>query len=465
MHKVVVIGAGPGGYVAAIRAAQLGLSTALVDRRASLGGTCLNIGCIPSKALLESSELLARLRRDGAAHGLVAGDIGIDLPAMMKRKEEVVAQLTGGVARIMKARGVTVVRGGARIVAPQKVSVTDAAGREQLVEAESIVVATGSDVQTLPFLRLDGEKVVSSTEALSFARVPGRLLVVGAGAIGLEMGSVWARLGSQVTVVEIMPEVLPGWDGELARGLRRELSRQGIAFELGARVESCDAGGEVVLRGSRAGGAKLELAGDRVLVAVGRRPYTEGLGLEAVGVALEPKGGRIAVDGQFRTGVPGIYAIGDVIRGPMLAHKAEEEGIAVAEIIAGRKARVGYDCIPNVVYTSPEVASVGLSEEQLKDKGVAYRKGSFLLRANGRALALGEPAGFVKVLADAATDRILGVHILGAQASSVIAEAVAVMEFGGSAEDLALTVHAHPTLPEAVREAALAVDRRSLHGL
>ncbi len=465
MHKVVVIGAGVGGYVAAIRAAQLGLSVALVERQARLGGTCLNIGCIPSKALLESSELFARVARDGAAHGVVVGPIRVDLAAMMKRKEQVVAQLTGGVAQIMKARNVTVVQGSARIAAPGRVTVALASGGEQTLEGESIVIATGSDVQSLPFLRIDGDRIVSSTEALSLAEVPRRLLVVGAGAIGLEMGSVWSRLGSQVTVVEIMSEVLPGWDAEVARGLRRELARQGMVFELGARVESCEARGDaVVLRGSR-GSEKLELSGDRLLVAVGRKPFTEGLGLEAAGVALEPRGGRIQVDEAFRTSVPGVYAIGDVVRGPMLAHKAEEEGVAVAEIIAGRRAHVSYATIPNVVYTEPEAASVGSTEEQLKERGVAYRKGSFPFRANGRALALGQSAGFAKVLADATNDRILGVHILGPQASSVIAEAVAVMEFGGSAEDLALTVHAHPTLPEALKEAALAVDRRSIHGL
>ncbi len=465
MYKVIVIGAGPGGYVAAIRAAQLGMQVALVDKRPSPGGTCLNIGCIPSKALLESSELLARLRGEAAAHGITASGLTTDIAVLMKRKDQVVQQLTGGVSQVLKARGVTVVQGSGRILSSGRVAVDAASGKQDVLEAEAIVIATGSDVQTLPFLRPDGDRVVTSTEALSFAQVPGRLLVVGAGAIGLEMGSVWSRLGSKVTVVEIMGEVLPGWDGELARGLRRELSRQGLVFELGARVESCEVGKKgVVLRGSR-GDGKLELAGDRVLVAVGRRPYTEGLGLEEVGVRLEARGGRVQVDEQFRTSVAGIYAIGDVIRGPMLAHKAEEEGVAVAEIIAGRTARVSYGAIPNVVYTAPEAASVGRSEEELKEKGVAYRKGSFPFRANGRALALGETAGFAKVLADSRTDRILGVHILGPQASSVIAEAVAVMEFGGSAEDLALTVHAHPSLPEALKEAALAVDRRSIHGL
>jgi dihydrolipoamide dehydrogenase len=343
--------------------------------------------------------------------------------------------------------------------------VTAASGGSRELEAESIVIATGSDVQTLPFVEIDGDRVVSSTEALELAEVPGSLVVIGAGAIGLEMGSVWSRLGSRVTVVEIMSEVLPGWDGELARGLRRELARQGIAFELGVRVESVEKAGKgVVLRGTREGSA-FELAGDRLLVAVGRRPYTEGLGLQEAGVELEPRGGRIKVDEQFRTSVAGIYAVGDVIRGPMLAHKAEEEGAAVAEIIAGHSGRVSYATIPNVVYTAPEAASVGATEERLKEQGTAYRKGSFPFRANGRALALGETAGFAKVLADAKTDRILGVHILGAQASGIIAEAVAVMEFGGSAEDLALTVHAHPSLPEALKEAALAVDGRSIHGL
>ena len=371
MYKVVVIGAGVGGYVTAIRAAQLGLSVALVERQATLGGTCLNVGCIPSKALLESSELLARVQRDGAVHGVMAGQVRVDLAAMMKRKEQVVGQLTGGIAQIMKARKVDVIQGAARIAARGKVAVALASGDERTLETESIVIATGSDVQSLPFLRIDGDRILGSTEALALTEVPARLLVVGAGAIGLEMGSVWSRLGSQVTVVEIMSEVLPGWDAEVARGLRRELGRQGIAFELGARVESCETGsGSVVLRGSR-GSEAFELSGDRLLVAVGRRPFTEGLGLEAAGVALEPRGGRIQVDGSFRTSVPGIYAVGDVIRGPMLAHKAEEEAVAVAEIIAGRKGHVNYATIPNVVYTAPEAASVGSTEEQLKEKGVA----------------------------------------------------------------------------------------------
>jgi dihydrolipoamide dehydrogenase len=465
VYKLIVIGAGPGGYVAAIRAAQLGLSVALVDRSESLGGTCLNIGCIPSKALLESTELLARLQGQAATHGLIVPEVKVDLAILMKRKLDVVRQLTGGVAQIMRARKVTVVTGSARVAGPGRVTVAGAHGGEQILEGEAIVIASGSEVQRLPFLPVDGERIVTSTEALSFTSVPRRLLVVGAGAIGLEMGSVWARLGSKVTVVEIMSEVLPGFDGETSRALRRELARQGLAFELGARVESCEVRPDgVVLAGSR-GSEKLELVGDRVLVAVGRRPHTEGLGLQAAGVAVEQHSGRVQVDDSFRTSVAGIYAIGDVIRGPMLAHKAEEEGIAVAEIVAGRRGHVNYTAIPNVVYTAPEVASVGRTEEQLKEKGTAYRKGSFPFKVNGRALALGEPVGFAKVLADAGTDRVLGVHIVGAQASSLIAEAVSVMEFGGSAEDLALTVHAHPTLPEALREAALAVDRRAINAL
>jgi dihydrolipoamide dehydrogenase len=465
VYKLIVIGAGPGGYVAAIRAAQLGLSVALVDRSDSLGGTCLNIGCIPSKALLESTELLARLQREAPAHGLIVPEVKVDLATLMKRKVDVVRQLTGGVAQIMRARKVTVVTGSARIAGPGRVAVAGAQGGEQILEGEAIVIASGSEVQRLPFLPADGERIVTSTEALSFESVPARLLVVGAGAIGLEMGSVWARLGSKVTVIEIMSEILPGFDSETSRALRRELARQGLAFELGARVESCEVREDgVVLTGSR-GSEKLELAGDKVLVAVGRRPHTEGLGLQAAGVAVEQRSGRVEVDDSFRTSVKGIYAIGDVIRGPMLAHKAEEEGIAVAEIVAGRRGHVSYAAIPNVVYTTPEVASVGLTEEQLKEKGTAYRKGSFPFKVNARALALGAPAGFAKVLADTGTDRVLGVHIVGAHASSVIAEAVSVMEFGGSAEDLALTVHAHPTLPEALREAALAVDRRAINAL
>jgi dihydrolipoamide dehydrogenase len=480
---VIVIGAGPGGYVAAIRAAQLGLKTAIVEKRDTLGGTCLNIGCIPSKALLDSSELFARAKHEGAEHGVVTQGVQLDLDAMHKRKDQVVDKLVSGVSTLMKKNKIKVYTGTGRLAkaadgsgsgrasgaaqgAGADVVVTAADGTETRLKAPGIVLASGSVPQELPFLPFDGERVVSSTEALAFESVPKRLLVVGAGAIGLELGSVWSRLGSEVEVIEILPEILAGWDSQTAKALRRELSKQGLTFHLKTKVTGVDTSKkkQVTLSAEDKDGNAVEFAGEKVLVAVGRRPYAEGLGLDAAGIDMEDDGKRIRVDGHFRTNVSGIYAIGDVVRGAMLAHKAEDEGIAVAEIIAGKAGHVNYDAIPNVVYTWPEVAAVGKSEDELKEAGRSYRKGQFSFAANGRALGMGAPVGFVKILADEETDRVLGATIVGPYASDLISEIVAVVELGGSSEDIARTVHAHPTLPEAVREAALAVDKRSIHG-
>jgi dihydrolipoamide dehydrogenase len=466
---VVVIGAGPGGYVAAIRAAQLGMNTAIVEKRPTLGGTCLNIGCIPSKALLDSSELFARTQHEGAEHGILAQGVKLDLAAMHKRKDGVVHKLVSGVSTLMKKNGITVFTGTGRLENSgngASVLVTAEDGSETRLAAPNVILASGSVPQELPFLPFDGERIVSSSEALSFDSVPKTLLVVGAGAIGLELGSVWARLGAKVEVIEILPEILAGWDSATAKALRRELSKQGISFNLETKVTGVDTSKkkQVTLSAEDKKGNAVEFSGEKVLVAVGRRPYTDGLGLADAGVAMEDDGKRIKVDDHFRTSLPGVYAIGDAVRGAMLAHKAEDEGVAVAEIIAGQPGHVNYDAVPNVVYTWPEVAAVGKSEDELKEEGRHYNKGQFPFAANGRALGMGAPAGFVKIMADAETDRVLGATVVGPYASDLISEIVAVVEFGGSAEDIARTVHAHPTLPEAVREAALAVDKRSIHG-
>ncbi len=463
-YDLIVIGGGPGGYVAAIRAAQLGMSVALVEKRATLGGTCLNVGCIPSKALLDSSELYSRVKREAAEHGISVGKPTIDVAEMMKRKDAVVKKLVAGVGGLVKAKKVTVIHGTATVAGPGSVSVAESgAGDKRTLTADAIVIATGSTPVELPFLAFNGKTIVSSTEAIAFTEVPRRLVVVGAGAIGLELGSVWARLGSEVSVVEIMPEILPGWDAQLARTLRRELTNEGIAFHLGTKVTGYkDKKSGVTLTAEDPDGKIATFDADRVLVAVGRKPYTDGLGLETAGVVLEKN--RIVVDQQFKTNVAGVYAIGDVVRGPMLAHKAEDEGIAVAEIIAGKPGHVNYDAIPNVVYTWPEVAAVGPTEDELKERGIAYTSGSFSFAANGRALAMAAPAGFAKILADKNTDRVLAAHIIGPWASDLIGEIVTTIEYGGSAEDIARTCHAHPTLSETVKEAALAVDGRAIHG-
>jgi dihydrolipoamide dehydrogenase len=462
-YDLVVIGAGPGGYVAAIRAAQLGMRVACVDKRAALGGTCLNIGCIPSKALLDSSEYYALARSRFDRHGIQLGEITLDLKAMLARKDKVVKGLTDGIAYLFKKNKITFVHGAARLSGPGKVVVKGAAAEATLLEAKAVLLATGSEPAGIPALPFDGAAIVSSTEALAFDKVPTHLIVVGAGYIGLELGSVWARLGAKVTVLEFLPEILPAADRELARLLHKALAKQGLAFHLETKVTSASTqGGQVIVNATGKGG-EATFQGDKVLVAVGRRPYTAGLGLEEAGVKTDGRTGRVEVDEAYQTSVPGVYAIGDLIAGPMLAHKAEEEGIAVAEHLAGHKTHVNYLTIPSVVYTWPELAFVGWTEEQAKAEGVECRVGKFPFQANGRARCLDEAEGLVKVVADARTDRVLGVHILGPRASDLIAEAVTVMEFAGGAEDIGRICHAHPTLSEAVREAALAADGRAIH--
>jgi dihydrolipoamide dehydrogenase len=461
---VVVIGSGPGGYVAAIRAAQLGLKTACVEKSETLGGTCLNIGCIPSKALLQSSEVFETARHGMAIHGVKVGQVDLDLPAMMAQKDKVVEANTAGIVFLFKKNKVEWIKGAGRITGAGRIEVALNAGGTQDLLARHIIIATGSDSMPLPGVAVDERSIVSSTGALALVSVPKRLIVIGGGYIGLEMGSVWQRLGSQVTVVEFLDRILPGMDGEVSKHMQRILQKQGMSFKLGMKVTGATAGdkGVAVRIEPAKGGSAESLVADIVLLAIGRRPFTEGLGLESAGVALDERG-RIKTDGHFATSVPGIHAIGDAIAGPMLAHKAEDEGMAVAEIIAGQAGHVNYEAIPGVVYTWPEAASVGKTEEQLKAEGIAYKTGKFPFSANGRARAMAMTDGFVKILADAATDRILGAHILGANAGDLIAEIVVGMEFGAAAEDIARTCHAHPTLNEAVKEAALAVAGRAIH--
>jgi dihydrolipoamide dehydrogenase len=451
----VVIGAGPGGYTAAIRAAQLGKKVACVEKRPgkALGGTCLNVGCIPSKALLDSSELYEVTAHKLARHGIAVKGVSLDIPAMLKRKDDVVKALVQGVAGLFKKYKVTPYYGAGKLKGKGKVEVT-ADGTITELEAEQILLATGSDSIELPFLKYDGQRVVSSTEALSFPEVPKHLIVVGGGYIGLELGSVWRRLGAKVTVVEFLPRILAVADGEVSAQVQKLLTKQGFEFHLETKVTGAAVKGDAVTVSAEGKGGKQTFEGDRVLVAVGRRPHTAGLGLDEAGVEHDKKTGRVKVAGQFRTNVPGVSAIGDLIDGPMLAHKASEEGVVFAERLAGMKPHVNYETIPSVIYIWPEVASVGLTEEQLKERGRQYKVGKFPFVASGRARALDETDGFVKVLTDAATDRILGVHILGPRASELIAECVAVMEYHGSAEDIARCCHAHPTLSEAVGEAA-----------
>lgn len=463
-HDLIVIGTGPGGYVCAIRAAQLGLKVAVVEKRATHGGTCLNVGCIPSKAMLHASEHYEQARHGLAAMGIEVAP-RLDLQRMLAFKDQGVKGNVDGVAFLLKKNKIEAVHGTASILGPGRVGVRLAAGGDRLLEARHIVIATGSDVARLPGVDIDEASIVSSTGALTLSEVPKRLVVVGAGVIGLELGSVWRRLGSEVTVVEVLDRILPGIDAEVARTAQRILAKQGLRFRLAskvARVARAEGGGRTVTIEPAAGGPPATLEADVVLVAIGRVPYTEGLGLERLGVELDERR-RIAVDAHFQTNVAGIHAIGDVIAGPMLAHKAEDEGTALAEILAGQAGHVNYGVIPNVVYTAPEIACVGKSEEELKEAGIAYRAGRFPFTANGRAKVNRTTEGFVKILADEATDRVLGVHIVGANASEMIAEAAVIMEFGGSAEDLARTCHPHPTLTEAVKEAALAVDKRPIH--
>jgi len=456
-HDLLVIGAGPGGYVAAIRAAQLGLNTACIDAEAALGGTCLRVGCIPSKALLESSERFHEAGHALADFGVKVSGVELDLARMLKRKEGIVSGLTQGVAGLFKKNKVTRYHGHGRIIGPGRVAVTGPDACE--VEAKHVIIATGSKLAPLRGVELDADRIGGSTEALSYPSVPEHLVVIGAGYIGLELGSVWRRLGAKVTVLEYLGRILPGMDAEIAREAERIFEKQGIEFKLGARVTSATRSGEQVTVGID---GQETIRCDRVLLATGRLPNTDDLGLASVGIELDPRG-RIPIDDQFKSYVPGFYAIGDVVRGPMLAHKAEEEGVACVEGIVTGFGHVNYDAIPGVVYTQPEIASVGKTEEELTALNVPFKKGSFPFMANGRARALGSTEGRVKILAHAQTDRILGVHVIGPRAGDLIAEAAVAIEFSASAEDIARSSHAHPTLAEAMKEAALAVDRRAIH--
>ena len=459
---LIVIGAGPGGYVCAFRAAQLGLKVALVEKRATLGGTCLNVGCIPSKALLHSSEHVAFAKTHAAAHGIKFGSVEIDLPAMLKRKDEVVAKNIGGLAMLAKARKVTVVTGAASFVSANIVKVEPVVpnGLPQELTAKNIVIATGSAPVELPFMKFDGKTIVSSDHAINLPAVPKKLVVVGGGVIGVELGSVWSRLGADVTVVEFLPKIIATYDDDIIRNFTRIIQKQGLKIEVGAKVTGYANG---ILTAER-DGKKLEFPADTVLVAVGRRPFTDSLGLDKAGVQLDEKK-RIKVDAHLKTTTPGIWAIGDVVAGPMLAHKAEEDGAAVAEWIVGKAGHINWDLVPGIVYTDPEVASVGLGEDQAKAAGIAVNVGKFNFAANGRAIAADATDGYVKIIADAKTDKILGAQIIGRNAGELISEVVAHMEYGGSAEDLGRTIHAHPTMSEAVKEAALAVSKSAIHAL
>jgi dihydrolipoamide dehydrogenase len=465
---LIVIGAGPGGYVCAFRAAQLGLKVALIEKRPALGGTCLNVGCIPSKALLSSSEHYVFAKHHAADHGLKLGSVELDLATLLKKKDAVVAKLTSGVAQLAKARKVTVVTGAASFVSANTISVAGVADPGKpgstspatTLTAKNIVIATGSAPVELPFLKFDGKAVVSSDHAIAFDSVPKKLVVVGGGVIGVELGSVWSRLGADVTVVEFLPSIIATYDADIVRNFTRILQKQGMKIEVGAKVTGFANG---VLTAER-GAEKLSFPADKVLVAVGRRPFTDGLGLEKAGVQLDEKK-RIKVDAHLKTSAPGVWAIGDVVAGPMLAHKAEEDGVAVAEWIAGKAGHINWDLVPGIVYTDPEVASVGLGEDDAKKRGLAINVGKFNFAANGRAIAADATDGFVKIIADAKTDKILGAQILGRGAGELISEVVTHMEYGGSAEDLARTIHAHPTMSEAVKEAALAVSKSAIHAL
>ncbi len=462
-YDLVIIGTGPGGYVCAVRAAQLGMKVAVVEKNATLGGTCLNVGCMPSKALLHASEMFEEAEHSFAKMGVSVSAPKLDLPAMMNFKQQGIDGNVKGVDFLMKKNKIDVLKGTGKILGAGKVEVSGD-GKTETVETKNIVIATGSDIARLKGIEIDEKRIVSSTGALSLDQVPSSLLIVGAGVIGLELGSVWHRLGAKVTVVEFLDRILPGMDGEIAKQFQRILEKQGFAFKLGAKVTGVDTSGKALVAKVEpaAGGAAETLEADVVLVCIGRVPYTDGLGLKEAGVALDNRG-RVQIDAHFSTSVKGVYAIGDVVAGPMLAHKAEDEGVACAEIIAGQAGHVNYDVIPGVVYTTPEVSSVGKTEEELKEAGVTYTSGKFPFTANGRSKVNQTTDGFVKVLADAKTDRVLGVHIIGREAGEMIHEAAVLMEFGGSAEDLARTCHAHPTRSEAIKEAALAVGKRAIH--
>jgi dihydrolipoamide dehydrogenase len=461
-YHLVVIGSGPGGYVAAIRAAQLGLKTAIVEKDKTLGGTCLNVGCIPSKALLASTEHLHFAKERFAAHGILTGDIKVDLGTMMKRKLGVVDKLTGGVAYLMKKNKIEVVKGYGKLLDANTVEVAAGDGTKKTLKAQNILLATGSVPIELPFLKYDGKRVINSDQGIALETVPKKMLVIGAGAIGLELGSVWARLGAEVTVIEFLPRIAAiGFDAETSKILQRNLEKLGMKFELSTKIESAKVSDKGVELQGLQGDKKVTYSGDLVLVSVGRKPFTAGLDLDKAGVKLTERG-RIAVNDHWQTSVPSVYSIGDVIDGPMLAHKAHEEGVAVSERIAGKPGHVNYGIIPGIIYTAPEAASVGITEEEAKGKGLAVKVGKFSFTANGRAIANDTTEGFAKIIADAKTDKVLGAHIVASCASELISEAVVLMEYSGSSEDLARTIHAHPTMSEAVKEAALAVDGRML---
>ncbi|QND73858.1 dihydrolipoyl dehydrogenase [Tardiphaga robiniae] len=463
-YDLVVIGTGPGGYVCAIRAAQLGMKVAVVEKNSTLGGTCLNIGCMPSKALLYSSELFEEAGHSFAKMGIKVSAPTLDLPALMNFKQQGIDGNVKGVEFLMKKNKIDVVMGTGRVLGTGKVEVTGADGKAQTLETKNIVIATGSDIAKLKGIEIDEKRIVSSTGALSLDKVPEKMIVVGAGVIGLELGSVWRRLGAEVTVVEFLDRILPGMDGEVAKQFQRMLEKQGMTFKLGAKVTGVDTSGKKLKAQIEpaAGGAAESIEADVILVAIGRVAYTEALGLKEAGVELDERG-RVKIDHHFSSNVKGVYAIGDVVAGPMLAHKAEDEGVACAEILAGQAGHVNYDVIPGVVYTTPEVAAVGKTEEELKAAGIAYNVGKFPFTANGRSKVNQTTDGFVKILADAKTDRVLGVHMIGREVGEMIHEACVLMEFGGSAEDLARTCHAHPTRSEAVKEAAFAVAKRAIH--
>jgi dihydrolipoamide dehydrogenase len=454
----IVIGGGPGGYNTAIRLGQLGLTAACIDKRGTFGGTCLNVGCIPSKALLHASERFHEAHSDFAKLGIKA-KVELDLPAMMGQKDKVVGELTKGVEFLLRKNKAEAIVGEARITAPGKVEVKGKDGAVRNLSAKHIIIATGSDVAPLPGVTIDEEQIVSSTGAIALKQVPKKLLVVGAGVIGLELGSVWKRLGSEVTVVEFLDRITPGMDLEVSKAFQRILSKQGMTFQLSTKVTGVEKkkGGLVVTVEPAQGGEKSTIEADVMLVAIGRRPYTDNLGLDKVGVALD-KRGRVVTDAHYKTNVPGIYAIGDCREGAMLAHKAEDEAVAVAELIGGKAGHVNYDAIPSVIYTFPEVATVGKSEEELKAAGIAYKVGKFPFTANARAKTIMATDGFVKILADAKTDKVLGCHVIGPEAGNLVAEVVLALEFGASSEDIARTCHSHPTLTEAVRQAAMAVE-------
>ena len=462
MVDLIIIGSGPGGYVAAVRAAQLGLKTVCVEKSPSLGGVCLNVGCIPSKALLDSSEYYHLAKEHFADHGIKTGRVSLDLSAMMARKDTVVGELTENVRRLLEGNRVEIVHGEGRILGKGRVEVISGRKKQEL-QGKAILLATGSRPIEVPGMAFDGNRIVSSTEALSFDAVPKALGIVGGGYIGLELGSVWMRLGAKVAVIEMLPKIGTTLDGQVGRALDRLLKKQGMAFRMNTRVVKAEATGKQVKATLDASGKTESVTFDRLLVAVGRKPLTEGLGLEEAGVAIDSKTGHVQVDAAYQTSVPGIYAIGDLTPGPMLAHKASAEGIAAVETIAGHAGEVNYDTIPSVIYTWPEVASVGLSEEQVKERGIPYCVGTYPFSGAGRARCMGETEGFVKLIAHGKTDRILGVHIIGPRAADMIAECGLALEFGASSEDIARTVHGHPTFAEALQEAAMAVRKCSIY--